>query len=185
MLHMIRTIAVATMCATVVWPLAAQRAVTRPGQTVSATATIEQLDVAERFVVLRGDDGTTVGVFAPPAFARFDELQVGDRVTFTYYESIVYQVNGARARNARASEEFAATSSAARLPGGTLSHQLTETVTVAAVDREAPAIAVVTAEGRTVSRKVEARSLLEGVKRGDRIEITYTEALLATVARAK
>jgi hypothetical protein len=185
MMHVIRTMVVGTMCTTFAIPLAAQKTVTRPGQTVSATATIQELDVARRFVVLRGDDGSKVGVFAPPEFTLFDELRTGDRVTFTYYESIVYQVKARHAARPRVSEEFAATESASKLPGGTLAHQITGTVTVEAVDREAPAITVVTADGRVVSRKLEDRSLLDGVKRGDRIDITYTEALLASVARAQ
>ena len=36
-----------------------------------------------------------------------------------------------------------------------------------------------------MTRKVEDKSHLQGVKAGDKIDITYTEALLASVERAK
>lgn len=170
---------------TIAAPLAAQKTVTKPGETLTATATITKIDAAQRFVVLRDDDGSEVGVFAPPEFTRFDELRVGDRVTLTYYESTVFKVRPPHGTKPRVSEEVAAKESASKLPGATFSHQSTATVTVDAVDPDVPSITVVTADGHVVSRKVEDRSLLQGVKRGDRIDITYTEALLAMVTRAK
>jgi len=159
--------------------------VTTPGETLTEIATITKVDAAKRYVVLRGDDGSEIGAFAPPEFKRFNELRAGDRVTFTYYESTVFRVRPAHGARPAVSEEVAATESAAAQPDATFSHQSTQTVTVEAVDRDAPSITVVTADRRVVSRKVEDRSLLEGIKHGDRIDITYTEALLANVTRAR
>jgi hypothetical protein len=59
------------------------------------------------------------------------------------------------------------------------------TVTVKSVDTAAGSITVTTEGGRTISRKVDDPSRLNGVKAGDRIDIVYTEALLATVERPK
>jgi Cu/Ag efflux protein CusF len=184
MISVTRSVPIVLTCMfAVALPLSAQRTVTRPGETITETATITKIDAAKRFVVLRGDDGSEVGVYAPPEFTRFDELRAGDRVTLTYYESAVFRVRPAHGAKPAVSEEVAATESAAALPGATFSHQSTATVTVEAVDRDAPSITVRTADRRVVSRKVEDRSLLDGIKRGDRIDITYTDALLATVTR--
>jgi hypothetical protein len=86
----IRAAVLAMMCATIAWPAAAQPTLTTAGDTATETATIERLDHARRFVVLRGADGSELGVFAPPELTRFSELRVGDVVTLTYYESVVY-----------------------------------------------------------------------------------------------
>jgi len=186
MIRVNRNIPIVMMCISVLsLPLSAQRTLTRPGETLTGTATIKTIDAAKRFVVLSGDDGSEVGVFAPPEFTRFNELRTGDRVSFTYYESTVFRVRPAHGAKPAVSEEAAAIESSGALPGATFSHQSTATVTVEAVDRDAPSITVVTADRRVVSRKVEDRSLLDGIKRGDRIDITYTEALLANVTRAK
>ena len=184
MISVTRNVTILLMCV-VVLPLSAQRTVTTPGETLTETATITKVNAVKRYVVLRGDDGSEVGVFAPPEFTRFNELRTGDRVTFTYYESTVFRVRPAHGAKPAISEEVAATESAAALPGATFSHQSTQTVTVDAIDRDAPSITVVTADRRVVSRKVEDRSLLEGIKRGERIDITYTEALLANVTRVR
>ena len=58
-------------------------------------------------------------------------------------------------------------------------------MTVKAVDPAVPSITVTTDDGRTVSRKVEDKKNIEGVKPGDKIDITYTQALLTSVEPAK
>lgn len=182
----IRNVAVAigVTCTTFAGHAIAQRTVTKPGETLTATATIEKIDAARRFVVLRDDDGSEVGVFAPPAFTRLNELRAGDRVTLTYYESVVFRVRP-QAGKAGIREEVSVTESASALPGATYSYQATERVTVQAVDRDAPSVTVVTPDRRVVTRKVDDRTVLDGVKPGDRVDITYTQAVLATVAREK
>ena len=50
--------------------------------------------------------------------------------------------------------------------------------------RSAP-ITVTTPDSRTVTRKVENKKNLEGVKVGDQIDITYTRSLLTAIERAK
>jgi len=185
MMRVTRNIAIGWIYMAIASPLMAQTTVVKPGQTETATATIRRIDLSTRFVMLGGDDGSELGVFVPPDFTRLNELQVGDTVRMTYYESVVYRLRRRGAPKARVSEEVAASESTASLPGARLSHQLTERVTVKAVDRDAPSLTLTDRHGRTVSRHVEHASDLDGVKPGDHIDITYTEAVLATVTRAK
>jgi Cu/Ag efflux protein CusF len=165
--------------------IAAQKTVAVPGEMETATATIKEIDARHRFVVLGDEGGSDLGVFAPPEFTRFDELRVGDRITITFYESTVYQLTRRHAPAPAVSEEVGAVESQSPLPGATFSYQTTERVTVRAVDRKAALITVVGRDGRTISRRVHNSADLEGVKTGDHIDITYTQALLASVTRAK
>jgi hypothetical protein len=159
-----------------------QKMVTK-GNTVKATATIVQIDSTTRHIVFKSDDGTEDSMVAGPEIQRFSELKVGDKVTLTYYESTVYQLRkaGEPAPAGSASASLAPTKGA--MPGGTMAVQAKSTVTVKAIDMAIPSITVVTADGRTVSRKVDDKKNLDGVKVGDKIDITYTEAILATVDR--
>ena len=50
-----------------------------------------------------------------------------------------------------------------------------------AIDQKLPSITVKTVDGRTVTRKVDNPKNLEGVKVGDKIEITYTQAAVLSV----
>ena len=54
-----------------------------------------------------------------------------------------------------------------------------------AIDPAVPSVTVTTSDGRTVTRKVEDKKNLTGVKVGDVIDITYTRAVLASIERAK
>ena len=70
-------------------------------------------------------------------------------------------------------------------PGGTLSQQLTTVVTVKAIDAKIPSVTIATADGNTMSFKVEDKKNLTGVKVGDKVQITYTRALAISVEAPK
>ncbi len=69
----------------------AQKPVTR-GEVVEITAEIVAIDHDARLITLEDEDGETEEIYAGPDVKRFDELKVGDEVTFRYYESIVSQI---------------------------------------------------------------------------------------------
>src|SRR5262249_16825102 len=159
-------------------PVIAQEAVARTVAT--ATATIARIDARERFLLLRDDDGSEVGLFVPADFSRMNELRIGDAVIVTVDESVAYRRSRSGVFAAGTSESVDATESATELPGVTVSHRLTETVTVEAVDRDEASITVTGLGGRRVAHPVDLASDLDGVGPGDRLDITYTETLLAT-----
>jgi hypothetical protein len=70
------------------------------------------------------------------------------------------------------------------MPGATLAAQEKMNVTVKAIDQAVPSITVTTDDGRTVTRKIENKKYLEGVKVGDKIDVTYTESILIDVVKA-
>jgi Cu/Ag efflux protein CusF len=152
---------------------------------VSATATIQAIDKANRLVTLKDESGAEDTMQVGPAMKRFDELKVGDKVKVTYYESLVLQVRkpGDTAKTGGAAATLAKGTGAS--PSGTLSVQQTTTVEVLAIDQKLPSITVKTADGRTVTRKVEERKNLEGVKVGDKIDITFTQAAIVSVDPVK
>jgi hypothetical protein len=160
------------------------KTVTKPGEKVTVTATIQAIDSTTRRITFRNTDGSEDTVTAGPEVQRFNELKVGDKVTFTYYESTVYQLRKG-GTDKMATEAGALMPGGRKLPGGTMARQTVQTVTVKSVDMSVPSITVTTSDGRTVTRKVEKKSNLEGVKPGDKIDITYTEALLTSVDRPK
>jgi len=160
------------------------KAVTKKNE-VTATVTITALDPATRSVTLRAENGDEDTFTAGPDVKRFNELRVGDTSKATYYESLVFQL---RKPGAKAPASDTAVAAGGRLkdaPGGAIGVQATATVTVKAVDMSVPSITVVTADGRTLTRKIAEKKNLEGVSPGDQIEITYTQALLVAAESAK
>jgi Cu/Ag efflux protein CusF len=159
----------------------AQKPVTQT-DAVELTAKIEAIDKTTRLVTLKGKEGDTETIKCGPEVKRFDELKVGDTVTFRYYESIAYAIRKpGQPSGLPVQTGPSVTRGQGPKPGGTISEQETATVTVKAVDAKLPSITVLTEDGRTVSFKVEDKKNLKDVKTGDKVEITYTEAVMISV----
>ena len=152
--------------------------------TTKATLTIIAIDQKTRSVTLRAENGDEDSFTVGPAVERFNQLKVGDKITATYQESLVFEVRkpgtpaattgttvgGERYKNAT---------------GGAIGAAHTISVTVKAVDMNAPSITVVSADGHAMTRQIQDKKNLENVKPGDRIDITYSEALILTAEPAK
>jgi Cu/Ag efflux protein CusF len=154
--------------------------------TQTGTATIVAIDQAARSVTLRyqnGDEDTfTVG----PEVKRFAELKKGDTIRATYTESVVFEVRKPGATGGGGNAGVAAARSAGKAaPGGVVAAIQTATVTVKAVDAAAGSITVTTTEGHTMRRIVENKKNLEGVKVGDKIDITYSQAVIVNAEPGK
>ena len=57
-------------------------------QAVSASATVEAVDHAQRAVLLRRQDGTLLALRLGPEVRNLDQVRKGDRVVATYLESV-------------------------------------------------------------------------------------------------
>jgi hypothetical protein len=166
-------------------PSWAQKSVSE-GVTTQVTATVEAIDYKLRKLALRTEDGKTEEIYAGPDLKRFDELKVGDRITFQYTEILAYDL-----RKPGEASQAGASASMSRDPGekpkGTFYQTETATVTVLAVDQKLPSITVKTADGKESTHlvKEENRKALANVKPGDRIDITYTEKITISVVTPK
>ena len=162
----------------------AQKPVEKAGN-VSKTATITAINHAARVVTLKDDKGNLEDVLCGPEIKRFDELKVGDSVTFTYHAAVVYQLLKPGASGPAASETASTVAGKGVKPSGALTRQQTMTVTIEAIDPAAPSVTVRTPDGRTMSAEVKDKKNLEGVKVGDKVAITFTEALMVVVEPPK
>src|SRR5262245_215648 len=159
------------------------KAVTKQNK-VTATATIKAIDPKTRSITLRAENGDEDTFTVGPEVTRFDQLKVGDTIKATYYESLVFQLRKPGAA-AATSGAVAAGGRLRDVPGGAIGTQETTTVTVKAVDMNVPSITVVAADGRTLTRKIADKKNLEGVSPGDKIDITYTQAVVVAAEPAK
>jgi len=161
----------------------AQGTVARSGN-VSKSATITAINHTTRVVTLKDAQGNIEDIQCGPEITRFNELKVGDTVTFSYHAAVVYQI-------AKPGDKTTAAAGAAMTrgqgvkPSGAVTQQHKATVTIEAIDAAAPSITVKTADGHKLTAIVEDKKNLEGVKVGDKVEVTLTEALMVTVEGAK
>ena len=148
---------------------------------IDVTAEITAIDYDARVVVLEDEGGNVEWVYAEPEIKRFGELKVGDKVTFRYYESVLSQIRKASGSAGTQTSEPTMVSGTGPKPSGIVSQQFSATVTVKAIDPKAKSVTVALEDGRTTSFEVVDKKILNEVKAGDRVDITYTAALMVTV----
>src|SRR6185503_7813369 len=149
---------------------------------VTVHATIEAIDHAARTVTLKGKDGNYETLSAGPEIKRFDELKVGDKVTFKYTESVAVRIRKpGDPVTASSNGEPAVVRGATEKPSGTMTQQITASLVVKAVDPANKSITFMGQDGHSVSVRVEDKGLVKDVHPGDKIEVTYTTALLIAV----
>jgi hypothetical protein len=154
------------------------------GETVTVTATVEAVEASTRTITLKGPKGNYVDVVAPDTVTRFSEIKVGDTITAKYYENVVLRVKhpGEKAED---SDATAVTKGTGGKPGATAATQRTITATITAIDPSVPSITFSGPNNWTYSSRVEDKKALATVKVGDKVDITWTAALLVSFAEAK
>jgi Cu/Ag efflux protein CusF len=160
----------------------AQEPVTHAKDEVVVKATIDGIDHDTRVITFKDKDGNSWDVVAGPEVRRFDELKVGDVVTFRTTEATVYQVRKpgeAAAPSAKDAPAIVRTPGAK--PGGVKTEQETKVVTIKEVNQKTKGVTIQTEDGKTMSMKVEDSKLLKGLAAGDRVVITYTKAVAISI----
>jgi len=151
----------------------AQHPVTSARDVAVVAGKVERLDPFARTVTLRTPEGLQHTVYAGKELKAFDQLRSGDTVTVRISESVVVAVRP----NAKMTALEDSTAAAKKSPDAARAdvlQQLKAVVRVESVDTATQIITYKTADNRNVMRQVSDPRLLEGLKRGDTIEITYT-----------
>ena len=150
------------------------------GETQVMTATVEAIEQSTRKVTLKEPDGSYTMVTAPPEMKRFSELKVGDKVTVRYYENIVLRLKEPGEKDVDTGTG-ATTRGTGANPGATVAEQRTITATITQLDLKVPSITFTGPNGWTYSSRVEDKKMLEKVKVGDKVDITWTAAALVSI----
>ncbi|HEY5974380.1 MAG TPA: hypothetical protein VIU41_06510 [Geobacteraceae bacterium] len=149
-------------------------------------ATIEAIDLKTRVVTLKSQLGRVFDVKVIPQAKNLPQLRKGDQVTVKYHEAVTAKVY--RAGEAPSVTERSASLDLAKegaQPGGKLAVQSTVTATIETIDTKKPSVTLKSLDGKSLTVKVEDPKILENVKVGDEVVITYTEALAVSVEKAK
>ncbi len=148
---------------------------------VTVTATVEAVDLAERVVTLRWPDGEVRDVAVDETVKNLPQVDVGDEVVVSYYESIAAQIVKPGTGEGAAVQQAVMGAKPGEKPAGAVVQQTTVTATIEAIDRVNQKATLRGPEGKSVEVKVKNPAHLERVKVGDEVMITYTEALAISV----
>lgn len=161
---------------------------TRPSggfsKVVHVTATVEKVDMATRHVTVRGPEGV-ITVKAGPEVKNLDMIKPGDTVVVDYYEAIAWNVmKPGEAGPGMSMTGSLETAKKGEQPGALAETQVTAVTTIEAIDKARNTVTLKGPRGNTETIRVRDPKNLDKVKVGDRVEITYTEALAISVEAA-
>jgi len=178
-----RTILAATLFAAAT-AVAGAQVKTLPGEMKTETATVEAIDHGRREVTLKEANGLYSTVTVPTDNKKFDTIKVGDKVTARYYDNVVIRVKHPGEKDVD-TDTGAVTQGSSAKAGGTAATQRTITATITAIDMKIPSISLKGPKDWAYSSKVRDKDALAKLKVGDKLDITWTEALLVSVVPPK
>ena len=153
---------------------------TLPTQTVTLSGTVETIDHDRRVVNIKTPDGKFETIDVPSSAKRFDELKVGDKVSITYNNTV-----SARLKPPGEAPVNTATGSSTagqgERPGGTASMERTMTATISGIDKSASSITFTGPNGWKYSRRVVDPTVLDKVKVGDQVDVTWDTDVTVSV----
>jgi hypothetical protein len=150
---------------------------------LEAEGRITALDSARRNISVKTPQGKELTVYAGDRVKRLADFRVGDTVRIEYYEPLAlhfFKVEAGVDGIVCPSELLDEPS---QLPKGISSRQATLTGNVTAFDLRNSTVTL-RSEGRSVTMKAD-RGLAARVSVGDRVYVVYSEAVAASVSRAK
>jgi hypothetical protein len=171
---------VVTMAVLSIASIAFAQTKTITGETKTVTATVEGIEASTRTLTLKQPDGTYVQTVVPDNVKRFSEIKIGDTVTARYYENVVLRLKPPGEKDVDTGAK-ATTPAAGGAMGGTGAKQRTITATITAIDPAVPSITFTGPNGWKYSSRVEDKAALAKVKVGDKVDITWTEAMLVSL----
>ena len=128
---------------------------------VKKTFVIEAVDAQKRLLTLKAGEGGVEVIAVGPAVPKFNDLKVGDKVEVRYFEPMLLGLKLAGQPAAQAAGEPASPT------------EVTATATVAATDPKVPSVSLKTDEGQSMTFQVGDKKLVETLKAGDKVDITY------------
>ena len=149
-----------------------------------ASVTIQAIDAEHRMVTFRDESGYEDTVQIGPEMKRFSELKVGDRVNFAYYQSRIIELKKrGSSTGAVGTTGTDIVRSEGALPAAAEGRQTTAVVTVISTNLDKGEIGIRTDDGRVFRRQLQDKSLLKDVVADDKVELTFTQAVLVEIDR--
>jgi hypothetical protein len=152
---------------------------------VEISAQVVAIDKTTRTVTLKGPKGNVVDIVAGEQVKNFDQIKVGDLVVARYAQALTLELRKTRGASGEAVvKEEAAKAKAGEKPAVAGARSVTLLADVIAVDPKASTITLKGPKGNEVTLDVRNPEQFKVVKKGDQVEVTYTEALALSVELA-
>jgi len=152
---------------------------------VEATLTVVAINPKSRVITLKGAGGKTLDVEAGEEVKNFSQIRVGDNVKVQYREALTLELKKTKADASASAAAVAATAAPGSPPAAAAGAQITVIADVVAVDPKKSTISLKGPAGNVVELKVRNPDHFKVVKKGDKVEAVYSEAVAIAVTPAE
>ena len=157
---------------------------------VETTATVAAVDMKNHLVIIQGADGNLAVVRVTDQVKNLPQVKIGDRVNITYYRSAIVNLVKTKGDVKLGTEVYGAKASApaGEKPAGVIEMEVTRTVEVVFVDPYQKFISFrspdIGLRRVTLKDRPDLQHYLDELKKGDIVEVTYTDALAISLEPA-
>jgi hypothetical protein len=149
------------------------------------SAQVVSIDKAARTVTLKGPKGNVVEVVAGDEVRNFDQIKLGDFVVARYVQALTLELKKTKGGSGDVTvREGAAQAKPGERPAVAGARQVTAIADVIAVDPKKSTITLKGPRGNVLTLDVQNPDQFKVVKKGDKVEVTYTEAVALSVEEA-
>ena len=154
-------------------------------ETIDVTAKVADIDYDSRLVTLEDAKGGTLSVRADEAIKDLKKVKKGDKVEMQYQRSIAWRVLDKKVRPSETVTRSITTEGGKKKPEVTRTAEQSVIATIKAIDKSASSVTLKEPNAEPFTVKVRNPAVLEGVKVGEQVDLTYTELLAIQVKKIK
>jgi hypothetical protein len=149
------------------------------------SAKVVAIDHKNRIVTLEGPEGNTLTTKVDDDVENLDKVKNGDMVDIQLYEALAWSLKKAGQKEKPTTEktQTVLTAKANGKPIKVETDKVTIIATIQKVDKKKETVTLKGPEGKVSTIKVKNPKNLEGVAKGDQVEISYTESVAFTVKK--
>jgi hypothetical protein len=152
---------------------------------ITRTATVVAIDLKTRVVTLKDKDGNVADLQVSEKAQNLPQVKVGDQVTAKFYESIAVELADPGTAMGTSASESAAKAKLGEKPAGIEATLVTVVANIEAIDWKKNVATLKGPEGKVVTVKIEDPKKWQSAKVGDKLRITYTQALAVEVKKVE
>ena len=150
---------------------------------VVITATVTAIDVKNRIVTLKGPEGNEFAVQVDPVVKNLAQVKVGDMVEATYVQAVALDFQKGDGIRMEMTTDASETAKAGKMPGAAAMRRVTVVTNIWALNQARGTVLVRGPYGHLTEVKLKDAALLNGVKVGDQMKVTFTQAVATSVIK--